>query len=599
MKNIKLKDKGPEVLDLQNQLVKLFYALSPDSDFGNNTLSAVQAFQTLHSIPVTGVVNDATYTAIVNDVFLNAAVDKPSMDKIAKLHPKIRHEILFLVKECFAKTGIKIRIAQGLRTFAEQAAIYAQGRTAPGKVVTKANAGLSNHNYGLACFSDDTEILTEDGFKLFKELTSFDKVATFKDGVGSFERPEGYISYPYNGEMVHIKSRSVDQLITPNHKCIVKKKTNTKWDKEWHSINAENLNHQYKIPTGFEKWLINEKVIIPTPHKFTVHAKSSYQDVDLLDEQQYPFSNIMDAETWWEFMGWYLAEGYFVGSDDNSLKTHSGRFKVAICQSDNSTVKYKLRNCLEKTGFNFKETSKEFSVHSKELWSVLHSLGNCYNKEIPRYLLEADNHLLKKLFDGLVDGDGSYYEKHITYYTASKKLLDNFSELCLRLGYSVSSRIRFVEKNAQIMPHGELNKSDSLTYEIITRNRKTQELRNGNSKPLIKKQQYNGNVYCVKTKAGAVVIRRNGKISISGNCDFVILKSDGTVSWDTYVDADHDGQRDWIEVINIFKAKGYKSGIDWNFVDAPHLEKMFGYSIRQLLDLHNAGKVDKEGYVLV
>jgi peptidoglycan L-alanyl-D-glutamate endopeptidase CwlK len=37
-----------------------------------------------------------------------------------------------------------------LRTFAEQDALYAQGRTKPGPIVTKAQGGLSLHNYGLA-----------------------------------------------------------------------------------------------------------------------------------------------------------------------------------------------------------------------------------------------------------------------------------------------------------------------------------------------------------------------------------------------------------------------------------------------------------------
>lgn len=38
----------------------------------------------------------------------------------------------------------------GRRTMEEQAALYAIGRTSPGKVVTKAKAGQSYHNYGLA-----------------------------------------------------------------------------------------------------------------------------------------------------------------------------------------------------------------------------------------------------------------------------------------------------------------------------------------------------------------------------------------------------------------------------------------------------------------
>jgi peptidoglycan L-alanyl-D-glutamate endopeptidase CwlK len=38
----------------------------------------------------------------------------------------------------------------GRRTMEEQTALYAIGRSAPGKIVTKARAGESYHNYGLA-----------------------------------------------------------------------------------------------------------------------------------------------------------------------------------------------------------------------------------------------------------------------------------------------------------------------------------------------------------------------------------------------------------------------------------------------------------------
>jgi len=46
--------------------------------------------------------------------------------------------------------GTPIIITQTLRTKAEQDALYAQGRTTPGFIVTKAKGGDSFHNYGLA-----------------------------------------------------------------------------------------------------------------------------------------------------------------------------------------------------------------------------------------------------------------------------------------------------------------------------------------------------------------------------------------------------------------------------------------------------------------
>ena len=54
-----------------------------------------------------------------------------------------------LVQKC-AANGIDIKIIGGTRTYAEQDALYAQGRTKPGKKVTNARGGYSNHNFGIA-----------------------------------------------------------------------------------------------------------------------------------------------------------------------------------------------------------------------------------------------------------------------------------------------------------------------------------------------------------------------------------------------------------------------------------------------------------------
>ena len=46
--------------------------------------------------------------------------------------------------------GMNLRITSGYRSVDEQNALYAQGRTKPGNIVTKAKGGQSNHNFGLA-----------------------------------------------------------------------------------------------------------------------------------------------------------------------------------------------------------------------------------------------------------------------------------------------------------------------------------------------------------------------------------------------------------------------------------------------------------------
>jgi len=79
--------------------------------------------------------------------------DSLSISRVLLLHPAIREEVMSeitnLEEKVFPKT-VKIRIVQSLRTIDEQNALYAQGRTAPGPVVTNAKGGTSFHNYGLA-----------------------------------------------------------------------------------------------------------------------------------------------------------------------------------------------------------------------------------------------------------------------------------------------------------------------------------------------------------------------------------------------------------------------------------------------------------------
>lgn len=64
------------------------------------------------------------------------------------------------------------RISQGLRTIAEQDALYAQGRTAKGKIVTNARGGSSYHNYGLAV---DIVLIVDNKIASWEINKDFDK----------------------------------------------------------------------------------------------------------------------------------------------------------------------------------------------------------------------------------------------------------------------------------------------------------------------------------------------------------------------------------------------------------------------------------------
>lgn len=66
------------------------------------------------------------------------------------LHPEFQKRVELLIANILEKHGIKLVIASGLRTFAEQNKLYAQGRTSRGRRVTNAKGGDSFHNYGCA-----------------------------------------------------------------------------------------------------------------------------------------------------------------------------------------------------------------------------------------------------------------------------------------------------------------------------------------------------------------------------------------------------------------------------------------------------------------
>lgn len=112
-----------------------------------------------------------------------------------------------------------------------------------------------------------------------------------------------------------------------------------------------------------------------------------------------------------------------------------------------------------------------------------------------------------------------------------------------------------------------------------------------------------------RTKKGHIVT--NAKFGQSFHCyglaiDFALMyDKDGngsfeTLSWDVNYDFDKDGVKDWQEVVQAFKAKGWAWGGNFKSIeDDPHLEKTFGYSWRELFKMYNSGKLDAEGYVIL
>lgn len=69
--------------------------------------------------------------------------------KLDDLLLPVRIKALDLINECKAH-GIDLLVTSTYRDLEAQAALYAQGRSAPGRIVTNARAGQSFHNFRVA-----------------------------------------------------------------------------------------------------------------------------------------------------------------------------------------------------------------------------------------------------------------------------------------------------------------------------------------------------------------------------------------------------------------------------------------------------------------
>jgi len=110
-----------------------FYRGDIDGEFGPNSLQAAHDFE-------------QASIGIANQL---GSFDGRSETYIQSLLPAAQQKAREFMK-AVQNAGFTIKTISGTRTFAEQDALYRQGRDLPGNKVTNARGGQSNHNFGVA-----------------------------------------------------------------------------------------------------------------------------------------------------------------------------------------------------------------------------------------------------------------------------------------------------------------------------------------------------------------------------------------------------------------------------------------------------------------
>ena len=165
-----------KLMNLPDMIRAVQKALGVDID-GN---AGPQTWQAIYDKICPGAPAPTTTTTSTSSSSLPAGdkVDDRSEKYIATLLPEVRPYARALVTKA-AQNGITIKVISGLRTYAEQDELYAQGRTKPGKKVTNAQGGHSNHNFGIAF-----DIGVFEGTKFIEESPAYKAVGALGMDLG-------------------------------------------------------------------------------------------------------------------------------------------------------------------------------------------------------------------------------------------------------------------------------------------------------------------------------------------------------------------------------------------------------------------------------
>jgi len=370
-------------------------------------------------------------------------------------------------------------------------------------------------NKMISCYDKDTEILTNNGWKYFWELdVEKDLVATRNPKTFRFEwqQPLKLVVSDYSGEMYHIFSRTLDLLVTPNHRILY---VVNPWEKikdgkvpQEKIATAEELfkmspNTLKTIP-AFSRWEGKEieKIIFKeaeNPKPKIYYRKDGYFHSIYWTKPKKEVS--MNGDDFCAFMGMYLSEGSVGGK--------------TICISQSSKSKgffpYKslLIKILGREPFYGKSGAWRFT--NKYLASYLKKFGKSYEKYIPEEIMNATPRQIALFLYYYILGDGCVNKKNqISCFTTSSKMADQLQELFQKVGFSASIR-KEITKGGKIGNREILGKH--LGYRVYVRKSNYQTFQ-------MEKVFYEGKIWCVSTKNGIVYVRRNGYPAWCGNSIF-------------------------------------------------------------------------------
>ncbi len=349
----------------------------------------------------------------------------------------------------------------------------------------------------MGCYDDQTEVLTNNGWKFFKDLKHDDEICTLNPSNHEieFHKPSLLVSFSHHKKLVSIQNNTLDIVITPDHNMYACTQWNARNKKnKFEFIKARGLQYQSLIKrTG--TWIGQEQEYFVLPSVDFGHHEGNQVLLHKTPEIQIPMDD------WLAFMGIWLSDGC----------TSEG-YRIGIAQKVGQKTGL-IEDLLEKLPFRFSRTENEFYAYSKQLYSYLERFGKAHEKHVPDFVKNLSPKQIEIFLKWFALGDGTLMKNgYRIFYTCSKALADGLQELLLKTGKV--GTIKKKEGRGAVWIKDHFANAERIQYEILERVRK---LNSWIDKRDMKVVDYNGKVYCATVQNHIMYVRRNGKPFWCGN----------------------------------------------------------------------------------
>ena len=363
------------------------------------------------------------------------------------------------------------------------------------KVYTKAYLPLQT---GDKCFSEDTDLLTETGWKNIKDVTLDDKIATLNPETNVFEylTPVALHKIPYIGYMYTINTPQVNTCVTPYHNNFVQRRNSDHFE----LIKAENC--------------FNRRISFKKDGVWNGKAVDTFTFPGLPNVKGFEDPLTIDMASYLVLLGMFLSEGSCVWNEKHR------NYNVNIVQlKPDGVLALKAAENKYNIGKYF-ESQGRLINRDKRIVKYFMQFGHAKDKFIPNHVFALSSDQQRLLLDWLMWGDGTIKDGlYKSYTTISERLANDIQRLCLHIG--IAAHIKRRKKLSGGNINGRPIMGKYICYNVKFVNKKlTPQINHGHIK--VKHDfatYYNGYVYCpTMPKWNVVYTRRNGVPMWSGNC---------------------------------------------------------------------------------